>query len=300
MEPAKRKRVDAEAGGKKPKLVQSKLVVLAEETKAVVTANPHRIVSWNVNGLRAFIRKHSDHAFLQRSDYDVLCLNETKLQDSNVAEFRSVFSRFPHQYWTCSQARKGYSGVCILSKLPAISVKYGIDAHKHDQEGRVVTAEFPDFFIVSSYIPNAGQNLERLKYRVSEWDIAMKQHLKHLEAQGKGVIWLGDLNVVHQEIDIYSLKGKEKSAGCTPEERNSFGETLADGFVDSFRQLYPARRIYSLYSLRHPNSRRLNRGWRLDYIVVSAALMSRVEDSIIHDSVEGSDHVPIEVVIRPN
>jgi exodeoxyribonuclease III len=298
MEPAKRKRQDPGLGGKKPKVVQSKLP--AEETKAVVTANPHHIVSWNVNGLRAFIKKQSDNAFLQRSDYDVLCLNETKLQDSNVAEFRSVFSRFPHQYWSCSQAKKGYSGVCILSKLPAISVKYGIDARKHDQEGRVVTAEFPDFFIVSSYIPNAGQKLERLEYRVSEWDIAMRQHLKHLEAQGKGVIWLGDLNVVHQEIDIYSFKGKDKSAGCTPEERKSFGETLADGFVDSFRQLYPARRTYSWYSDRNPNARRLNQGWRLDYIVVSEAFMSRVEDSIIHDSVEGSDHVPIEIVIRPN
>lgn len=292
----KRKRSPTQAKKKlKPATVEDES--LLEETKSPVSGNPTRIVSWNVNGLRAFYKKQADNPFLLRSDYDVLCLNETKLQDSNIPEFRTAFARFPHQYWSCSQAKKGYSGVCILSKTPAISVKYGISEHKHDQEGRVVTCEFPDFFVVASYIPNAGQKLERLGYRTTEWDLSFRNFLKSLEAQGKGVIWLGDLNVIHQEIDIYSMAGKAKCAGCTPEERKSFGQTLSEGFVDSFRQLYPSRRTYSWYSAKNPNAKRLNQGWRLDYIVISESLMGRVQDSIIHDSVEGSDHVPIEVVI---
>mmetsp|Transcript_10949 Transcript_10949/g.21423 ORF Transcript_10949/g.21423 Transcript_10949/m.21423 type:complete len:303 (-) Transcript_10949:917-1825(-) len=301
MENTKRKRQTSQ-GPKKPK-VQTTLADHIEETKTAATAtsttssNPTRVVSWNVNGLRAFYKKQADNAFLQRTDYDVLCLNETKLQDSHVGDFRTAFARFPYQYWNCSTAKLGYSGVAILSKIPAISVRNGISERKHDQEGRVITAEFPDFFVVSSYIPNAGQKLERLGYRTQEWDVSFRNYLKSLEAQGKGVIWLGDLNVVHREVDIYTLKGKEKCAGVTPEERKSFGETLEAGFVDSFRRLYPDLRTYSWYSQKNPNAKRLNQGWRLDYIVVSESLISRVQDSIIHDTVEGSDHCPIEIVI---
>lgn len=295
----KRKRQEAE-GGKKPKLIQATLFqrfVEAKSTTVAVSTNPTRIVSWNVNGLRAFYKKQARNPFLQRTDFDVLCLNETKLQDDHVTEFRTTFSRFRHQYWTCSQAKKGYSGVCILSKVPAISVKYGISEHKHDQEGRVVTAEFPDFFLVASYIPNSGKKLCRLPYRVQEWDSSLRVYLKSLESCGKGVVWIGDLNVVHQLIDIHDMRGNEGCSGCSPEERGSFNETLGEGFVDSFRKLYPERRKYSWFSVINSDSRRFNHGWRLDYAVVSESLMNRVQDSIIHDTVEGSDHCPIELVL---
>lgn len=217
-----------------------------------------------------------------------------------IPEFRLKFVNFSHQYWSCSKTKKGYSGTAILSKVEPISVELGIGKRKHDDEGRVITAEFDSFFVVSTYIPNAGQKLERLEYRTKEWDIDFRSYLKSLESRGKHVIWLGDLNVVHQDIDIYNIKGKEKNAGCTPQERASFTQTLAEGFVDTFRALHPDEKKFSWFSAINPRAKSENLGWRLDYIVVSQALMPRIRDSLIHDDFPGSDHHPIELVLSNN
>lgn len=255
------------------------------------------IVSWNLNGLRAWSGKSGALAFCARAEFDVLCFNETKLQDSHVSDARRNFPQFPYQFWSCSQAKKGYSGTAILSKVQPIRFTEGIGIKKHDDEGRTITAEFDTFFVVSTYIPNAGQKLERLNYRTKEWDQDFRNYLKSLESQGKGVVWLGDLNVIHQDIDIYSMKGKDKQAGCTKEERKEFGVSLRQGLVDSFRHLYPTKRQYSWYSTKNPRAKSENMGWRLDYAVISQSLVPRLSDSKIYDDIDGSDHHPIEVIL---
>lgn len=255
------------------------------------------IASWNLNGLRAWVKKPSVLDYALRDDLDVLCFNETKLQDKDVAGFRKQFAKYPYQYWSCSHAKLGYSGTAVLAKTQPVSVTYGVGKRKHDQEGRSVAVEFDTFYVVATYIPNAGQKLERLDYRTREWDLDFRAFLKSLESTGKGVIWLGDLNVVHQDLDIHNIKGKEKNAGCTPQERQSFTQTLAEGFTDSFRALNPTLRKFSWFSAKNPRAKSENQGWRLDYIVVSNALMQRVQESLIFDQVQGSDHHPVELVL---
>lgn len=273
-----------------------------EEVKASgsgVFSKPEvHITSWNVNGIRAWIKKASVMEFCNSDEFDVLCFNETKLQDSMVQEFKNKFKLYPYQYWSCSQAKKGYSGTAILSKVEPIAFTQGIGIPKHDDEGRTITAEFSNFYVVATYIPNAGQKLERLKYRTKEWDLDFRNYLKNLENTGKGVVWLGDLNVIHQDIDIYNIKGKEKQSGCTPEERKSFTQTLSQGLVDSFRNLYPTQRKYSWYSTKSPQAKANNLGWRLDYAVISNSLVPRLKDSKIYDNIDGSDHHPIEIILN--
>lgn len=256
------------------------------------------IASWNLNGIRAWIKKPSVLQYCSKDELDVLCFNETKLQDSMVADMKTSFPQYPYQCWSCSQTKKGYSGTAILSKTQPISFTEGIGTAKHDDEGRTITAEFADFFVVSTYIPNAGQKLERLKYRTKEWDEDFKIYLKSLEKRGKGVVWLGDLNVIHKDIDIYNIKGKEKQAGCTPEERKSFTQLLSEGFVDSFRHLYPNQKKYSWYSTKNIKAKNENLGWRLDYAVISNSLVPKLRDSKIYDDVDGSDHHPIEIIFN--
>lgn len=263
-----------------------------------MAASPLRIASWNVNGVRSIVKRQAERAFLERFDVDVLCLNETKLQTIHVEKAKTSFQPFQHQYWNCSLARKGYSGVAVLSKVQPIGVAYGISSPLHDQEGRVVTAEFPDYYLVATYIPNSGFALKRLGYRLDEWDIAFRSYLKSLKLRGKGVVWIGDLNVVHQPIDIYKLKGNEGYAGCTPQERASFSSTLSEGFCDTFRCLNPHKQEYTWHSYMQRKSCLTNFGWRLDYAVVSEDLMSSVKSSAIHASVKGSDHCPIELVFK--
>ena len=256
------------------------------------------IASWNLNGLRAWAKKPGVFDYALREDLDILCFNETKLQSKDVAGIRTQFRKYTYQYWSCSQAKLGYSGTAVLSKTQPVSVTYGIGKRKHDQEGRSIAVEFDTFYVVASYIPNAGRKLERLDYRTQEWDADFQAFLTGLKDTGKGVIWLGDLNVVHQDLDIHNMKDKEKSAGCTPQERRNFTRTLAQGFTDSFRALNPSLKKFSWYSAINPRAKSLNQGWRLDYIVVSNGLMSRVEESLIHDNVDGSDHHPIELVLK--
>ncbi|CAG9325080.1 unnamed protein product [Blepharisma stoltei] len=307
--PAKRKAADSEEEEKKPiKLPKTtkQTTLIAEEAKLQTSSTGQfsrpeiRIVSWNINGIRACIKRPNLNELASRENIDVLCFNETKLQDANIPEFRRTFSTFPYQYWSCSRAKKGYSGTAILSKTEPISIEYGIGSRKHDDEGRVITVEFDTFFVVSTYIPNAGQKLERLKYRTEEWDVDFRNYIKGLENRGKSVVWLGDLNVVHQDIDIYDMKGKDKCAGCTKQEREQFTVTLGQGFVDSFRNLHPQERKYSWYSAKNVRAKSENMGWRLDYIVVSQRLMPRVRDSLIHDDIPGSDHHPVELVLTNN
>lgn len=184
-----------------------------------------------------------------------------------------------------------------MSKTEPIAVGYGLGEEVQVDEGRAVTAEFRDFFVLATYVPNAGQKLERLDFRTQQWDSDLRAYLQALESKGKPVIWLGDLNVVHQDIDIFSMQGKAKCAGCTAAERTSFTETLALGFADSFREKYPDKVQFSWFSGKRATSKEENEGWRLDYIVVSRSLMPKVQDSLIHSEVDGSDHVPIELIL---
>ena len=291
------KRSNASADPGPTKKVKSGEVAPSSSSGVFSNAEIH-IASWNLNGIRAWIKKPSVLEFCSKAEIDVLCFNETKLQDSMVNDIKKSFPQYPFQFWSCSQAKKGYSGTAILSKTEPIAFTEGIGKSKHDNEGRTITAEFADLFVVATYIPNAGQKLERLKYRTKEWDEDFKNYLKSLENRGKGVVWLGDLNVIHQDIDIYNIKGKEKQAGCTPEERKSFGNALADGLVDSFRHLYPTTRKYSWYSTKSAKAKTDNLGWRLDYAVISRSLVPRLKDSKIYDDVNGSDHHPIEVIFN--
>ena len=192
----------------------------------------------------------------------------------------------------------GYSGVAIFTKLKPIKVTHDLGVSKHDQEGRVLTAEFESFVLVSVYTPNAGEGLKRLAYREKEWDVDFFEHLKNLEKLGKAVICTGDLNVAHKEIDIYDPKGKEKVPGYTPQERESFDAFLKSAdFVDTFRELHPEAVKYTFWSMR-ANLRPVNKGWRLDYFLVNRKFFGMVEDSLIHNEFMGSDHCPIELKLN--
>lgn len=257
-----------------------------------------KLISWNVNGLRAVVKKGFE-SFLNREQPDVLCLQETKL--SQELADQSVFSDYPHSYWNCA-AKKGYSGTALLSKVKPLSIKYGLGIEKHDNEGRVITAEFKDYFIVTVYTPNSqghdeNKRPKRLDYRTKEWDEDFLAYVKSLESQ-KPVIFCGDLNVAHKEIDLSNPKQNRKNAGFTDEERARFDAILEAGFVDSFRWLYPdATQCYSWWSYRG-GARSRNVGWRLDYFCVSEALVPKIEDALIMDQVEGSDHCPVALLIK--
>ncbi|CAK4074939.1 unnamed protein product [Aphanomyces euteiches] len=253
-----------------------------------------RIVSWNVNGIRAVLKYGSNYfrAYIAREDPDVLCLSETKIDSDALDSIKHVLPQYKHQYWKCAD-QKGYSGTVIFSKIEPLSVRTSLVVGKEEEnEGRFIALEFSDFWLVHTYVPNAGQKLDRLSYRTESWDKTLFQELKALDAT-KPVIWCGDLNVAYQEIDIHDPKGnKNKSAGFTDAERESFGSLLAHGFVDSFRAKYPTEQAYTYFSYRF-GARAKNKGWRLDYFVVSPSLMPRVEDSTIRKSIVGSDHLPI-------
>jgi exodeoxyribonuclease-3 len=251
-----------------------------------------KLLSWNVNGLRAALKK-GFLDFLTDENPDVLCLQETKISDDLVAGFE--FENYPHTYWNCA-VKKGYSGTAILSKTKPLSVAYGLGIEKHDNEGRVITAEFDQYYLVTVYTPNAQNHDEnkrprRLDYRTQEWDVDFLAYVKALEAR-KPVVFCGDLNVAHQEIDLANPKTNRKNAGFTDEERARFDAILNAGFVDSFRQLYPeATERYSWWSYRAA-ARQRNIGWRIDYFCISKALSEHIAAVDILDQVMGSDHCP--------
>lgn len=267
---------------------------LAQDTKFV------KLLSWNVNGLRALLKLEGFSALqlAQREDFDVLCLQETKLQEKDVEEIKQrLIDGYKNSFWTCSVSKLGYSGTAIISRITPLSVRYGLGISDHDSEGRLVTAEFDTFYLISGYVPNSGDGLKRLSYRVTQWDPSLSNYLKELE-KAKPVILTGDLNCAHEEIDIYNPAGNKRSAGFTDEERKSFATNfLSRGFVDTFRRQHPGVVGYTYWGYRH-GGRKTNRGWRLDYFLVSESIADKVHDSYILPDVTGSDHCPIGLVIK--
>lgn len=246
-----------------------------------------KLISWNVNGLRACLNKGFLDYF-HEADADVFCLQETKLQAGQVELDLPGY----RQFWNYAE-KKGYSGTAIFTKEEPLSVAYGIGAEEHDREGRVIAAEFPDYYVVVCYTPNSQNELARLPYRM-EWEDAFRAYLKRLE-EHKPVILCGDLNVAHQEIDLKNPKTNRKNAGFTDEERNKMTELLSAGFVDTFRHFYPDQKdIYSWWSYRF-RAREKNAGWRIDYFIVSESLKERLADAKIHTEILGSDHCPVEL-----
>ncbi|MBC2285681.1 exodeoxyribonuclease III [Listeria booriae] len=248
-----------------------------------------KLISWNVNGLRA-AEKKGFMEYFRTVDADIFCLQETKLQEGQIELDLSGY----HDYWNYA-VKKGYSGTAIFSKIEPITVTYGLDIEEHDQEGRVITLEFLEFYMITVYTPNSQNELKRLDYRMS-WEDAFLNHLKKLDAI-KPVVVCGDLNVAHQEIDLKNPKTNRKNAGFSDEERGKFSDLLAAGFTDSFRHLYPELEgAYSWWSYRM-NARARNTGWRIDYFVVSNRIAPNIVEAAIHGDILGSDHCPVELDI---
>ena len=249
-----------------------------------------KLISWNVNGIRACVTKGFLDYF-KEEDADIFCIQESKMQEGQLELELDGY----HQYWNYAE-KKGYSGTAIFTKQEPISVQYGIGIEEHDHEGRVITLEFEDFYMVTVYTPNSQDELKRLDYRM-QWETDFLVYLKRLEEK-KGVIFCGDLNVAHKEIDLKNPKTNRKNAGFTDEERAKFGEVLAAGFIDTFRYFYPdAEGIYSWWSYRF-SARAKNAGWRIDYFCVSGCLKDRLQDAKILTDVMGSDHCPVQLDLK--
>ena len=250
-----------------------------------------KLISWNVNGLRACAQKGFAEAFATL-DADVFCLQETKMQAGQLD------LQFPgyESYWNYAE-KKGYSGTAVYTRVKPINVTYGLGIEEHDHEGRVITVEFEEFFLVCVYTPNSQDGLRRLDYRMT-WEDAFRQHLMVLDKK-KPVIACGDMNVAHEEIDLKNPKTNHMNAGFTDEERGKFTTLLESGFIDSFRHFYPTLEgAYSWWSYRM-RARERNVGWRIDYFICSERLAPKLEDANIHDEVFGSDHCPVELKLLP-
>ena len=248
-----------------------------------------KLISWNVNGIRACISKGFNE-FFNEIDADILCVQETKLQEEQAENIN--FDGY-NRYINCA-VKKGYSGTMVFSKVKPINVTYGLGIQEHDQEGRVITLEFDKFYFVCCYTPNSKRELERLDYRMTGED-EMRKYLKNLETS-KPVVYCGDLNVAHEEIDLKNPKTNHFSAGFTDQEREKMTELLSEGFIDTYRYLYPEKIEYSWWSYMR-QAREKNVGWRIDYFIVSNSLKDKILDAKIHTEVLGSDHCPIELDI---
>lgn len=258
-----------------------------------------KIATWNICGLRSMLKKGTLISFLSTESPDILCLNETMLQSKHIEEVRSQIPSCYYQYYACSTGRKGYSGVAIFSLQEPLTISPQNNS-KHDIEGRTLIAEFPNFFIVSTYVPNVGAELKRLPYRTEEWDEDIRATLKTLQ-EIKPVIWCGDFNVVHEDIDIYEIRGKEKYGCCTPEERGSFRKTLQETeMIDTFRELNPGVKGWSYFSRRNVKAKEKGQGWRIDYILISKGLKNQLSSAYMRQDFEGSDHYPCIAVIAEN
>jgi exodeoxyribonuclease III len=248
-----------------------------------------KLISWNVNGLRAVVNK-GFMDFFNEVNADVFCLQETKMQPDQLTLDLPGY----HQYFN-SAVRKGYSGTAVFTKIKPLQVTFDIGIEHHDQEGRVITCEYEDFFLVTVYTPNSQNELARLDYRM-QWEDDFLQYLKKLE-QVKPVVVCGDLNVAHKEIDLKNPSSNRKSAGFTDEERNKFTQFLDNGFTDTYRYLYPdTRDAYTWWSYMN-FARKNNAGWRIDYFVVSEALNEHIVDAMIYPEVMGSDHCPVGLIL---
>ncbi|MDO5702087.1 MAG: exodeoxyribonuclease III [Lachnospiraceae bacterium] len=249
-----------------------------------------KLISWNVNGLRAVMQKNFMEVF-KDADADFFCLQETKLQKGQVELDLPGYE----QYWNYAE-KKGYSGTAIFTKHTPMSVSYGIGIPEHDHEGRVITLEYPDFYLITVYTPNSQDGLKRLEYRM-EWEDAFLAYVRALDAV-KPVIWCGDLNVAHREIDLKNPKTNRRNAGFTDEERAKMTTVLDSGFIDTFRYFYPDQEnIYSWWSYRF-RAREKNAGWRIDYFITSDRLKDRLADAKILTSIYGSDHCPVELDMK--
>lgn len=248
-----------------------------------------RLISWNVNGIRACVEKGFLDSF-QKLDADVFCIQESKLQAGQIDLDLPGF----HQYWNYAE-KKGYSGTAIFTKKEPMHVMYGIGVEEHDHEGRVITLEYPEYYLITAYTPNSQDGLKRLDYRMT-WERDFLTYLKKLE-ETKPVIFCGDLNVAHKEIDLKNPKTNRKNAGFTDEERACMTTLLENGFVDTFRHFYPDQEgIYSWWSYRF-QARAKNAGWRIDYFITSKSLEDKLVDAKIHTDILGSDHCPVELEI---
>ncbi len=248
-----------------------------------------KLISWNVNGLRALMSKGNLIPFMNAENPDIMAFQETKMQEDQLNFNFDGYFRYMN-----SAEKKGYSGTMVLSKIRPLSVSYDIKGKDHPKEGRVITLEFEDFYFVCAYVPNSKDGLLRLDYRML-WEDDLRKHLVRLDKK-KPVIYTGDLNVAHNEIDLKNPETNHFSAGFSDEERGKFTVLLKSGFKDTFRELYPETVKYSWWSYRS-KARERNAGWRIDYFVVSNRFMDKVKDSIIYDDVEGSDHCPIGLII---
>ncbi len=249
-----------------------------------------KMISWNVNGLRACMKKGFED-FFNEADADYFSLQETKLQAGQTDFAPDGY----YAYWNYAE-RKGYSGTAVFTKHKPLNVFYGMGDPAHDSEGRLITLEAEDFYYVTCYTPNSQDGLKRLDYRM-EWEDSLRAYLKGLDEK-KPVIYCGDLNVAHNEIDLKNPKTNRKNAGFTDEERDRLSVLLGEGFIDSFRFLYPDKTdAYSWWSYRF-RAREKNAGWRIDYYIVSARLKDRIKDSVIHSEIYGSDHCPVELIIE--
>jgi len=253
----------------------------------------YKISSWNVDGLRACAKKGGAE-FLSAESPDILCLQETKVTEKSVPdEFKPA--EYPHRYWLAAE-KDGYSGVALLAKEKPLKVDYGFGDKEHDGEGRVITAEFETFYLVTTYVPNAGRKLVTLDKRM-DWDPKFREYVKGLDAV-KPVVVCGDMNVAHSEIDLKNPKTNKKNAGFTQEERDGFTTLLGEGFVDTFRHFYPDKKETYTFWTYMMGCRAKNVGWRLDYMLVSSRLLDSVADCIHRDQVLGSDHCPITLLLN--
>ncbi len=248
-----------------------------------------KFISWNVNGLRACMQKGFSE-FFDSEDADIFAIQESKLSEGQIDYSPEGY----HCYWNYAE-KKGYSGTAVFTKEEPISVTYGIGVEEHDHEGRVITLEFPEYYFLTCYTPNSQDGLKRLEYRM-RWEADFLAYLKKLEEK-KPVVFCGDLNVAHNEIDLKNPKSNRKNPGFTDEERGCFSELLDSGFTDTFRYFYPEKIAYSWWSYRF-HAREKNIGWRIDYFVVSDVLKKRLSNAKIHDNVLGSDHCPVELCIE--
>jgi exodeoxyribonuclease-3 len=244
-----------------------------------------KVLSWNVNGLRALVQRDGLRP-LAAEGADVICLQETKATSEQT---QGIPDGYPHQFWSFAE-QKGYSGTAVLSRVEPLSVRMGLGSREHDSEGRLISLEFRDFWLVTVYTPNAGRGLVRLDYRL-EWDKAFLRYLRRLE-KSKPVVFCGDLNVAHEEIDIANPRANRRNAGFTDEERESFSRILRSGFADTFRELHPEPGQYTWWSYMY-NARAKNIGWRIDYVCVSRSLLPRLRGASILAAVMGSDHCPV-------
>ena len=249
-----------------------------------------KLISWNVNGIRACVTK-GFLDFFKEIDADIFCIQESKLQEGQI----NLELEGYHQYWNYA-VKKGYSGTAIFTKKEPLNVFYGLGIEEHDNEGRVITLEFENFYMVTVYTPNSKNELLRLDYRMT-WEVAFREYLKELDSK-KPVILCGDLNVAHKEIDLKNPKTNTRNAGFTIEERDKFTELLNAGFIDTFRYLYPdVTGMYSWWSYRF-KAREKNAGWRIDYFVVSNSIKDKIKEAKIHTEILGSDHCPVELEIN--